>query len=176
MANICLDLDGIITDIGSQVGKYMGKIGLEADPLHVGEALLTPDGVEHLEHIFQDALFWRNLLPIEDSWHMINNWYSKGHDIIFITARSSQVSRNEIKTWLDGWMVLYSDFVVADMFHKHEIIQYYNPILFVDDNPREVNTVISNMNIDSRVMKAWYNEHLIGDTPSVSKLSDIKIG
>lgn len=176
MQNICLDLDGIITDIGSQVTKYMNKIGLESDPLHVGEALLTPDGVDHLEHIFQDVLFWRNLLPIENSWYTINKWYSAGYDIVFVTARSSDTSKNEIQSWLDGWSVYYSSFVTTDMYHKYEILEKYKPILFVDDNPNEINTVLSHSNIDCRVMKAWYNEHLIGDLPSVSKLSDIKIG
>jgi uncharacterized HAD superfamily protein len=176
MGNICLDLDGIITDIGAQVKEYMIKIGLEADPIHVGEALLTPDGVEHLEHIFQDTLFWRNLLPIKDSWHCINRWFEIGHNVIFITARSSDVSRNEIENWLDGWHLFYNDFIVTDMYEKHVFVKKLNPILFVDDNPNEIKTVLSHVNTDCRVMRTWYNDHLIGDIPSISKLSEIKIG
>ena len=176
MANICLDLDGIITDIGSQVEAYMINMGIEADPLHVGEALLTPDGIEHLEHIFQDVLFWRNLLPIKDSWHCINKWFEMGYDITFITARSSDISRNEILRWLEGWNVFFSDYIVADMHSKHVFVEKLKPILFVDDNPTEIKTVLSHVDTDCRVMKTWYNDHLVGDIPSISKLSEIKIG
>lgn len=173
---ICLDLDGIISDIGSQIKEYAEKDALEFEPIHIGEALLTPDGVDYLEFIFEDPLFWRNLLPIKDSWHAINEWFMAGYDIIFVTARRSETSISEMVPWLEGWGVLYSDIVVCDMGHKYEHIQKLNPIFYVDDNPSEVKEITKRTSVKSYVMKTWYNEHLIGNnTLFISNLSELQV-
>lgn len=174
---ICLDLDGVITDIGSQVLNYIkANSNIEYNVNLVSDSLLTPDGVEEVEYIYKDPLFWKNLLPIKESWHCINDWFSNGFDIIFITSRRSDISQNEIHPWLDGWCVQYNDVVVADMYHKYEIIDKIKPIFFIDDNPREIKKVSSMTNTTVAVMETWYNSHLIEKFDSVKNLTDMKIG
>jgi uncharacterized HAD superfamily protein len=173
---ICLDLDGIITDIGSQIKEYAEKDALEFEPMHIGEALLTPDGVDYLEFIFEDPLFWRNLLPIKESWHTINDWFMSGKDIIFVTARRSDISIGEMVPWLDNWGVMYSDIVVCDMNRKHEHIGKIKPIFYVDDNPTEIKMINDNLLLPTFVMTTWYNFHLIDDSlNSIHRLSDIEL-
>lgn len=175
--NICLDLDGIITDIGDQIKKYVERYSLECDPIHIGEALLTPDGVDYLEFIFEDPLFWRNLLPIKDSWHAINEWFMSGYDITFVTARRSETSISEITPWLDGWGVMYSDVVICNMNEKYVELKKLNPVLYVDDNPTEIKCINKELDIPTFVIKTWYNSHAVDKTVNqVNNLSNIKIG
>lgn len=173
---ICLDLDGIITDIGSQVKTYLEIDNINVDSDIVGDLLLTPDGIEYLEYIFEDPLFWKNLLPIKESWHCINDWFSNNFDVIFITARRSSVSQNEIEPWLEGWRVEYSDVIICDMYCKHEIVKKINPLIFIDDNPREVSKVSLMTESNVAVMKTWYNSHLLQDMKYVDLLTELKIG
>ena len=174
---ICLDLDGIITDIGQQMKEYAAKDALEFEPQHIGEALLTPDGVDYLEFIFQDPLFWRNLLPVKESWHVINNWFITGNDVIFVTARSSDVSITEMEPWLDGWGVMYSRIITCKMGYKFDELKKLNPCVYVDDNPSEIKTINDKLNIPAYVIKTWYNEHLITpDINSIESLSEIELG
>lgn len=175
--NICLDLDGVITDIGGQIKNYISKCDIEFDPLHIGEALLTPDGVDYLEFIFEDQLFWRNLEPIRDSWHAINEWFMSGYDITFVTARRSETSISEIEPWLESWGVMYSNVIICDMNEKHIELRKIDPLLYVDDNPNEIRCINQNMNLSTFVIKTWYNEHLIDKKiQQVNNLSNIKIG
>ena len=175
--NICLDLDGVITDIGGQIKNYIEKYSMECDPVHIGEALLTPDGVDYLEFIFEDPLFWRDLEPIKDSWHAINDWFMSGHDIIFVTARRSETSINEITPWLDYWGVMYSNVVVCDMNQKYLELQKLNPILYVDDNPTEIKSINKEMDIPTFVIRTWYNSHAIDkNIQQVNYLSHIQLG
>jgi len=159
--NICLDLDGVITDIGASLKSCAEKDLIDFDASHIGEALLTPDGVDYLEFIFEDPLFWRNLQPIKNSWHAINHWFMSGYDIIFVTARRSETSIGEIVPWLDGWRVMYSDIIVCDMGYKYEHLLKLNPAFYIDDNPSEIKTINKKTDINSFVIKHWYNEHLI---------------
>jgi len=173
---ICLDLDGIITDIGSRLKEYAELGSLEFDAEHIGEALLTPDGVDYLEYIFEDPLFWRNLMPIKDSWHAINEWFMMGYDVTFVTARRSETSISEIEPWLDGWRVMYSDIVICEMNHKYEHLSKLNPIFYIDDNPTEIRKIMSELSVPCYVIKTWYNEHLIGkDIPTIDKISTLQV-
>jgi hypothetical protein len=173
---ICLDLDGIITDIGSRLKEYAKLGSLEFDAEHIGEALLTPDGVDYLEYIFEDPLFWRNLMPIRDSWHAINEWFMMGYDVTFVTARRSETSISEIEPWLDGWRVMYSDIVICEMNHKYEHLSKLNPIFYIDDNPTEIRKIMSELSVPCYVIKTWYNEHLIGkDIPTIDKISTLQV-
>lgn len=173
---ICLDLDGVITDIGASLKNCAEKDLIEFDASHIGEALLTPDGVDYLEFIFEDPLFWRNLKPISSSWHAINHWFMAGYDIVFVTARRSETSIGEMVPWLDGWRVMYSDIVVCDMGHKYEHLLKLNPIFYVDDNPSEIEKINKETSINSFVIKHWYNENLISkSTKWINDISHIQV-
>lgn len=174
---ICLDLDGVITDIGQQLKEYMVATDVDVDPYNVGEVLLTPYSAEYMDYAFQDPLFWRNMKPVDISWHCINDWFSNSYDIIFVTARRSDASINEIANWLDGWEVLYNDFIICDMLEKYLILQEINPLLFIDDNPHEISSVVKNTNVPAYALRTWYNQHLINDDIDfVDSLLEIKIG
>ncbi len=172
---IALDLDGIITNIAGRIVDFAQGTSVEVDPIHICESLTTPNGVEHLEFIFEDPKFWHDLMPIEKSWHSINDWFVKNYDITFITARRSDASINAIEPWLDKWGVMYSNFIVCDMGHKYEYINKISPIVYVDDNPNEIITILENSSVPSYVMKTWYNEHAIGDLPFINSLSELRI-
>jgi uncharacterized HAD superfamily protein len=168
---ICLDFDGVITDIGASLKNYANRDLIDFDPVHIGEALLTPDGVDYLEYIFEDPLFWRTLKPIKSSWHTINSWFMSDYDIVFVTARRSSTSVGEMIPWLDRWQVMYSDIIVCDMGYKYEHLLKLNPVLYVDDNPSEIKKINKETNVKSFVIKHWYNEHLIDK--SVNWINDI---
>lgn len=167
---IALDLDGVITNIAAGLGT--------SDVDLISTALFTPNSIE-LNHIFDNPLFWRNLKPIEDSWYKINEWFYGGFDIFFVTARRSEASINEIETWLDGWNVPFNKVFVCNQMEKNEVLKQINPVLFIDDNPFEIEKIISEINntFQVTVIKNWYNQHLIGAAlPSVSSLLEVEIG
>jgi 5'(3')-deoxyribonucleotidase len=172
---IALDLDGVVTNIGEQLLESCEDLGIEITPFCVYDALTNPNGVERLESVFENPLFWRNLKPYEQSWHCINEWFMQGNDVVFITARRSEFSINEISSWLDSWRIMYSDFIVCDMGHKYEYINKIDPIIYVDDNPHEIETVIKKTKTRPYIMKTWYNEHRIFNMPSVESLYEIEI-
>ena len=83
---ICLDLDGVLTDISKQLVQYAENKDIKITSKSIAKALLTPHGDESLEHLFDNKAFWYDLLPIKDSWHSVNDWFMNGYDIFFITA------------------------------------------------------------------------------------------
>lgn len=173
---IALDLDGVVTNIGEHLVESCKSSKIEVTPLCVYKALTDSNGLDHLESVFESPLFWRNLKPYEESWHRINEWFMGGLDIIFITARRSEASINEIQSWLDGWNIMYSDFIVCDMGHKYEYINKIDPVVYVDDNPLEIETIIKSTNTRPYVMKTWYNEHMVSEMPYVESLYEVEIG
>lgn len=175
MKKICLDLDGVLTDISEQIVQFANRASIEVNPVHICNSLTTPEGVDHLEFIFEDPEFWSGLEPIERSWHCINDWFVKNYDIVFITARRSEASIVSIQPWLDKWGVMHSDFIVCDMGHKYEYINKLQPVVYADDNPNEIKTIIENSSVPSYVMKTWYNDHAIGDLPFINHLSELRI-
>lgn len=168
---IALDLDGVATDIAADLGTK--DIDL------ISNALFTQENPPELDPVFANPLFWRNLKPIKDSWHRINEWFYGGFDIFFVTARRSDESINEIETWLDGWNIPFNKVFVCNQMEKTEVLKQINPILFIDDNPFEVEKIISEINnaFQVNVIKNWYNQHLIGAAvPSINSLLEVEIG
>lgn len=172
---IALDLDGVVTNIADRIVEFAKDGSVEVDPFHICNSLTTPEGVDHLEFIFNDHKFWNGLIPIEESWHCVNDWFSRNHDVIFITARRSELSIDEIHPWLERWNVMFYDVIVCDMGHKYEYINKINPAFYVDDNPNEIEVVIKNTKTPAYVMKSWYNDHAIGELPHIQSLSELGI-
>ena len=173
---IALDLVGVITDISKQLVQYAEDKDIKITAKSVAKALLTPCGDENLEHLFYNKAFWDDLLPIKESWHIVNEWFMSGYDVFFITARRSENSINAIDGWLDKWSVMYSDVIVCDMYDKFNFINKIQPTFYVDDNPYEVNKVRAMTSAPSYVFKTWYNSYLIGSLNSINSLSELKIG
>lgn len=171
--NIALDLDGVLTNIADRIVEFAQHGDVEVDALHICNSLTTPDGVSHLEHIFNDANFWAGLKPIEESWHCVNDWFSRNYDVVFITARRSQLSISQIHPWLERWEVMFSDVIVCDMGSKYEYINKLNPLFYVDDNPNEINVILDKTDVNAYVMNTWYNKHCIGELPFVSSLTEL---
>lgn len=169
---IALDLDGVLTDIGSQILKSVPN---EYSVQLITDALFNVEA-NHLNHVFENPLFWRNLKPIKDSWHCVNKWFSSGYDVFFVTARRSSNSIDEIANWLEGWKIGYNDFIVTDQMGKHDVIKKLGACLYVDDNPFEIEKIRSILDIDTFVMKTWYNEKIINKLPFVESLAHITIG
>lgn len=169
---IALDLDGVLTDIGSQILKSVPN---EYSVQLITDALFNVEA-NHLNDVFENPLFWRNLKPIKDSWHCVNKWFSSGYDVFFVTARRSSNSIDEIANWLEGWKIGYNDFIVTDQMGKHDVIKKLGACLYVDDNPFEIEKIRSILDIDAFVMKTWYNEKIINKLPFVESLAHITIG
>jgi uncharacterized HAD superfamily protein len=177
---IALDLDGIATDIITSFTKKAGNVSAE----EVSKALFTKGGYEPFDHVFKDPLFWKNLKPIENSWHAINKWFYEGNDIYFITARSSRYAVQQIDKWLTSWSIPYNEYFVCDMMNKHRTLSVLGADIFIDDNPYEVQEVAKLVNekkihnIKSFAMKTWYNEHIVkaNNINYISSLQELKIG
>ena len=170
---IALDLDGVVTNISDGIVSYARDKNIDVNPLQVYDSLTTPSGVDCLEHIFQEYDFWDLLLPVEDSWHCVNDWFSMGYDIIFITARRSKASVDLIHPWLDKWGIMFSDAIICDMEHKYEYVNKLDPLFYVDDNPNEIKIIMQKTNVDAYVMKTWYNEKHVEDMPCIKSLLEL---
>lgn len=171
--SIALDLDGVVTDIAASIKLMAPGAGKD----EVSKSLFQKEGYKPYDHIFEKSSFWMNLEAIEGSWHQINHWFYSGYDIYFVTARRTPASIDVIEEWLDLWRLSYTDVFVTDMLGKLSVLEKIQPMLFVDDNPFEVQKIKkSKSDIHTFVMKTWYNDHIIGDLASVSSLLDIEIG
>lgn len=171
---LAFDLDGVVTDIAASLLK---EIEGRYDSSCVAPSLFSPDSPSYLDDVFQNPLFWRNLKPIKDSWHKINEWFYGGFDIFFITARRSDASIGEIETWLDGWRIPFTKVFVCDQMQKHEVLKTIDPLVFIDDNPFEIDNIQRELGdtLKASVMKTWYNHHLITGMQTIDSLIELEM-
>jgi len=172
VANICLDLDGVVADLVGGINKELDVRGLAGfDYAHWVVGVFEDDLTRE---IFGSAVFWRNLKPFVDSWYAVNDWWAVGHDVFFVTARYSDVSRRWVRPWLDMWNLQYSDVFFAEMGSKAEVVSRLGAEVMVEDNPYEVRA-LRDAGVDCLLMRAWYNSQFWEDVPSVGSLLEVVV-
>lgn len=172
MPNICLDVDGVISDICAGLNNELeNKRGIVN--YDYSDWLITPFEDSLSDEIFGSGLFWKNLKPFYDAWYQVNNWWALGWDIHLVTARYSTVSKEALPIWLDDWRLQYSQIHFADMGNKIEIIKEINPVFVVEDNPHEI-IKVSESGYKCYLRRAWYNSEYWEDLDSIGSLLDIE--
>lgn len=173
LSSICLDIDGVISDICASINKR-----LESDynlyNYDYSDWLITNYEDPITKKIFGSKLFWKNLKPFDDAWYSINKWWSIGHDIHLVTSRQDPSGRDILETWLDEWRFQYNQFHFSAMGEKIEIIKEINPIFVIEDNPHEVK-ILTESGIDCFLRRAWYNSDFWEDFDTIGSLFDIEI-
>lgn len=169
---ICLDLDGVVADIVGSINKELTVRGLsDFDYAHWLVGVFEDDLTRE---IFGSRVFWRNLKPFVDSWYTVNDWWSCGHDVFFVTARYSDAAIRWARPWLDMWNVQYSDVFFCEMGDKSAMVKRLGADVMVDDNPYEVRA-LREAGVDALLMRAWYNSEFWEDFPSVGVLSEVVV-
>jgi hypothetical protein len=172
VANICLDLDGVVADLVAGINKELDVRGLsDFDYAHWIVGVFEDDLTRE---IFGSPVFWKNLRPFVDSWYAVNDWWGVGHEVFFVTARYSDVSRRWVRPWLDMWNFQYSDVFFAEMGSKAEVVSRLGCEVMVEDNPYEVRA-LRDAGVDCLLMRAWYNSQFWEDVPSVGSLLEVVV-
>jgi 5'(3')-deoxyribonucleotidase len=169
---IALDLDGVIADIDEALKIELSQRG-HAD-YDFTDWLTTYHECDLSNEIMTPELFWRNLKPFSDSWHQVNKWFSKGHDVYIVTARRTEGSIGATQKWLDEWKINTMNPIFCQMGQKHQAIADLNPEFIVEDNPNEVISLLDK-GYNAFLRRAWYNEKYWEALPSIGSLLELKI-
>lgn len=170
--NIVLDLDGVIADIDSAISQRLLSRGV--DDYDYSNWLITHHTCELSDDIMGNSLFWRNLVPFQDAWFQVNNWFSMGYDVYIVTARRTDESMSVTEQWLDEWRINTMPPIFAKMGEKHNIINEIKPLFVVEDNPNEVRTLLEEGN-NAFLRKAWYNLPYWSEMPTVNNLTELNV-
>jgi len=172
MSTICLDLDGVVADLVGGINKELDVRGLSGfDYAHWIVGVFEDDLTRE---IFHRGVFWKNLKPFVDSWYAVNDWWAVGHDVFFVTARYSDVSRRWVRPWLDMWNVQYSDVFFTDMGDKADLVKRLGAEFMVEDNPYEARKIVE-AGTDCFLMRAWYNSQFWDDFDTIGALSEVVV-
>jgi hypothetical protein len=173
MASICLDVDGVITDICAGL-NYELEIKRSMFNFDYSDWLIGSKEDSISKQIFGSKLFWKNLKAFDDAWYQVNHWWSMGFDIHLVTSRFDNAGREVLPLWLDWWRIQYSSFHFALPNQKIDVVKSLDPIFFVDDNPFEVKNV-SEIGIQSYLKRGWYNSEFWEEYDSLGSLMEIEV-
>lgn len=170
---IVLDLDGVISNISNSIDNWLLKNkGIQKGEYDYGDWLITDSKDELAMSIFNDNLFWKNMIPYEDAWHQTNYWFSKDVDVHIVTARRCPAAIEETDAWLDFWRVNTLAPIFTNINEKHNVIEKLNPQFVVEDNPHEVK-ILRSEGINAFLRKQWYNKAYWQELPTIDSLYDL---
>lgn len=170
--NIVLDLDGVIADIDSAINDELSLKGL--DDYDYSHWLITHHSCNESDEIMGKSIFWRNLVPFQDAWYQVNDWFSSGYDVYIVTARRTEASMSITEQWLDDWKINTMPPIFAKMGEKHNIINDLDPLFVVEDNPNEIKTLIEEGH-KAYLRKAWYNQSYWDKMPTINSLLELSV-
>jgi hypothetical protein len=173
MPSICLDIDGVVSDICAGL-NYELEVKRGIFDVDYSEWLIGSYEDDLTKEIFGSQLFWKNLKPFDDAWYQINKWWSLGYDIHFVTARLNPAGKDILPVWLEDWRIQYSNFHFAAAGAKIDIISGIDPIFVIEDNPHEV-AVLNHYGVPCFLRRAWYNSEFWEDMDSVGSLLEISV-
>ena len=134
-----LDIDGVVCDFLSGARSLADKLEMEvSDRELVLNYEFLPD---KYEEVLADYPFWLNMKPIRSSWHVVNNLFSAGHDIYFITSRKKESAILTTCRWLNEWNFMYSDVRFTNGKGKVDMFKELELDMFVDDDPEVVSDI-----------------------------------
>ncbi len=150
---IALDIDGVIADIQPEFAFRLKRdFGIDEDP-YLWESYrpaIQYAGIVSEEWVtdqLNDVTFWRNVVPREDAWHMMNKWFMQGHDVYIITARGEhhKGSIAETEAWLDQWELNYNRLYHSQRGNeKYKVCLELEADFLVEDNVNEAKAASEN--------------------------------
>ena len=150
-----LDIDGVVCDFLSGARSLADKLKIDvSDRELVLDYEFLPD---EYEKVLEDYPFWLNMKPIRSSWHVVNDLFSAGHDVYFITSRRKESSILATTRWLNEWNFMYSDVRFTNGKGKVDLYKELELDMFVDDDPQVVSD-ISEIGLGI-LMNQIYNEY-----------------
>jgi hypothetical protein len=170
---IVLDLDGVIADIESSIENYITGTGTP-DFVDYTDWLITDNSDKDALEMFNNKIFWEDMLPYKDAWHKVNEWFSEGVDVHIVTARRCDAAINATQAWLDKWKINTMIPHFSNINEKHNIIKDLNPQFVVEDNPNEVK-ILLDKGINTFLRKQWYNKKYWDLLPTVENLYDSEL-
>jgi hypothetical protein len=171
--SIVLDLDGVISNITNSIDNWLLKNkNIQKGEFNYSDWIITDSKDDRAMDVFNDNLFWKNMIPYEDSWHQINYWFNSGIDVHIVTARRCPAAIEETHAWLDFWRINTTTPYFANINEKHTVISELNPKFVVEDNPHEVKILIDK-GINAFLRKQWYNKEYWHEVPTIETLYEL---
>lgn len=134
-----LDIDGVVCDFLVGARALADKLDIDVSDR---ELVLDYESLPNeYEEVLEDYPFWLNMKPIRSSWHVVNDLFSKGHDVYFITSRGKESAILVTCRWLFEWNFMYSDVSFTNGKGKVDLYKELELDIFVDDNPEVVSDI-----------------------------------
>ena len=134
-----LDIDGVVCDFLTGARTLAEKLEIDVSDR---ELVLDYENLpDEYEEVLEDLSFWLNMKPIRSSWHVVNDLFSKGHDVYFITSRRKESAILATCRWLNEWGFMFSDVRFINGKGKVDLYKELELDIFVDDNPEVVSDI-----------------------------------
>ena len=163
------DIDEVVADIvTSLLGFIYDRYGVHRDI-----SVFDQYGLEKCRYVFEDVMnddirvqlckviyldtFLYNLKPVYGAVDSINDLYSNGHSIYFITSRSNESSKITFK-WFDKYKIPYDGIITTNGAPKGEYVNNYMLDMFVDDHSDYLDSIISINKVNTKLLlldKPW---------------------
>lgn len=174
-----------IDDTVAQTSKRVIQMAIEYDKTLRGTGLLDEN-----KYYLEDAFDWNeeetkefftinceeifgSLDPIEDSKRAVEELKKMGHEIYFITARSTYCFKDPYKTssrWLNNHGYYYDKLIVSSGIKGSVCVNEKIDIL-IDDTPKQCYDVIAHGK-EAYLFNAYYNQD-IEDIPRVNNWEEV---
>ena len=145
------DCDCFLDDLYAVVDKYEISVPFREYQNQCKKKGFNPYTILDLvkkEYDFDDAVYQEidDLMNngkkylYSDAYSFLDYLRKKGYEIIILTRGNSNYQRKKISLVIDG----YFDKLIVTMNHKGKLKLDYSNSIFIDDNPKEIQSIILN--------------------------------
>jgi FMN phosphatase YigB (HAD superfamily) len=171
---IGVDLDGTLLNIAEAEMKLLSNYNIYDYPTDWGFKDYPYEVRQLLYKMFKTPEIMCDLDPFPGVTNKVNEWKSKGYDLIVITARDKEIEQ-ETKKFV--WELFQLPCIVLNSHDKKQAFLDTGINCWIDDNPENV-IIAKNMGILSILISnitTPYNWHVRNKVNWVEALTDIKL-
>lgn len=162
---IGVDIDGVTSDSYTvwleELNRYYGKNIEVLEDYHLELVYNVPWDdmndffVENVERLFMLPL------PMKGAKQGIETLLAKGHEVIYVTARSPE-EKDVTLRWMDKYKIPYDNIIFAGMTNKVDLVKEWQLELFIEDYSGNAEA-IAKSGVQVLLLDSTYNQ---GELPA----------
>ncbi len=165
--NICIDIDGTITDpyyFLKYLNELTGKNILPNEYISTNWNEVFGSEFNHIYKDFDDKFtdLYEKITPKKDAVDVINKLFDSQDNIYIITSRKKSIEKTTIE-WLDKYNIKYTKlFSLGGSTKKEDVASELNCDFFLEDDPYFANGLIEK-GYKVILFDTYYNRYLMAD-------------